>query len=149
MSTFTRTITPSGTGSRIALLPLMQPGNGNSMTVTVATHDGTTETLAAAVLHYPSLTLLQEQGPTGGVNSITVNPNANDNGLYIAAYQCSSLAHTLDISVTAPNGKILGLRRVRRSGAWVLCVHRVRRSGAWTEVARQVRRSGAWVYTTF
>lgn len=150
MSTFSRTsITPTGTGSLIAILPLMQPGNGNSMTATVSTHNGATETLAVAILHYPSLTLLQEQGPTGGVNSITVNPNANDAGLYIAAYQVSTLANALDIDITSPNGTIKGLLRVRRSGAWVLCVPKVRRSGVWTEFPVQVRRSGAWVLTTF
>lgn len=150
MSTFTRhQITPTGTGSLIAILPLMKPGNGNGMSITVSTHNGATETLAAAVLHYPSLAVLLEQGPTGGINSITVSPNANDNGLYIAAYQCSTLANTLDISVTSPNGTILGLARVRRSGVWDLDVIKLRRSGAWSEVAVQLRRSGAWKYTTF
>jgi hypothetical protein len=117
------------------------------MSVTVATSGGGTETLGVAVYHFGG-GLLQQQGPTGGINSITVSPNANDGGLYIAAYYCSNGGLTLSVTVTSPNGTILGLRKVRRSGIWLNCIHRVRRSGVWKEVPRQVRRGGVWKYTT-
>lgn len=153
MSTFSRQLTPAGIGALHAVYPVMQPGNGNSMSATVSTVGGGTETLAVAIFHFSLSTgvgsLLQEQGPTGGINSITVSPNANDAGLYVAAYQVSSLSPNITLSITSPNGTIKGLVRVRRSGAWVLCVPKVRRSGAWDEYAQQVRRSGAWVLTTF